>query len=75
MIGADVFSAFQEIPAGDKAQQKIIGRRYRDTFLALGGSCSSNEIFRRFRGRDPSAKALLKNLGLKAVTSEKQIKA
>ncbi|XP_051176572.1 uncharacterized protein LOC127291461 [Leptopilina boulardi] len=74
MLGADAFSAFQEIPLGDEAQQKLIGRRYKDTFLASGGSCSSNELFRRFRGRDPSVKALLKNLGLKA-NPENQINA
>ncbi|XP_043461666.1 probable cytosolic oligopeptidase A [Leptopilina heterotoma] len=72
MIGADIFSAFQEIPSGDQEQQKLIGRRYKETFLYSGGSSSSNELFRRFRGRDPSVKALLKNLGLK-VPVEKQI--
>ena len=72
MVGADIFSAFQEIPVGDSDQQKIIGSRFRDTFLSLGGSYSANEIFRRFRGRDPNAKALLNNLGLKVISPEKK---
>ncbi|XP_015601630.1 probable cytosolic oligopeptidase A [Cephus cinctus] len=71
MIAADIYSAFQEIPVEDQNQVREIGKRYRDTFLALGGSCSPNEVFRRFRGRDPSPKALLKNLGLKNVKQEK----
>jgi hypothetical protein len=39
--------------------------RFRSTFLALGGGCHPGEVFRRFRGRDPSPKALLNSLGLK----------
>lgn len=63
MIAADVYSAFEE--ARNTNQDLLaVGARYRDTFLALGGSCHPGEVFRRFRGRDPSPQALLKNLGL-----------
>lgn len=65
MIAADAFSAFQEIVPGNEEQQMEIGKRFRDTFLSLGGGCHPSEVFRRFRGRDPSPKAMLKNLGLK----------
>ncbi|XP_050316271.1 uncharacterized protein LOC126750647 [Anthonomus grandis grandis] len=64
MIAADVYSAFYEVK-DDPQQIKDVGKRYRDTFLALGGSQHSGKIFREFRGRDPSHKALLKTLGLK----------
>ncbi|XP_066149154.1 uncharacterized protein [Euwallacea fornicatus] len=66
MIAADVYSAFYEV--GDNEQQiKDVGKRFRDTFLALGGSQDPSQVFREFRGRDPSHKALLKTLGLKKV--------
>ncbi|XP_046968629.1 probable cytosolic oligopeptidase A [Vanessa cardui] len=69
MIAADIYSAFDEARTGD---QNIIaiGKRYKDTFLATGGSCHPSEVFRRFRGRDPSPHALLNNLGLTKTTVE-----
>ncbi|GBP08758.1 Probable cytosolic oligopeptidase A [Eumeta japonica] len=63
MIAADIYSAFEEARQG-KQDILEVGKRYRDTFLALGGSCHPSEVFRRFRGRDPSPNALLNNLGL-----------
>lgn len=69
MIAADVYSAFYEV-RDDEQQVKDVGKRYRDTFLALGGSENASRIFREFRGRDPSHKALLKSLGLKKPTKE-----
>ncbi|XP_047026431.1 probable cytosolic oligopeptidase A [Helicoverpa zea] len=63
MIAADIYSAFEEARQGDQDVLDV-GKRYRDTFLAVGGSCHPSEVFRRFRGRDPSPHALLKNLGL-----------
>lgn len=64
MIAADVYSAFHEVE-GDEKKIVDVGKRFRDTFLALGGSCHPSNIFRKFRGRDPSPKALLSSLGLK----------
>nr|XP_033342606.1 probable cytosolic oligopeptidase A [Megalopta genalis]XP_033342607.1 probable cytosolic oligopeptidase A [Megalopta genalis]XP_033342608.1 probable cytosolic oligopeptidase A [Megalopta genalis] len=65
MIAADLFNAFEE-KSKDLTGPivKEIGNRYRSTFMALGGSQSTNEIFRQFRGRDPNPKALLINTGL-----------
>uniref|UniRef100_A0A182N0P5 Peptidase M3A/M3B catalytic domain-containing protein n=1 Tax=Anopheles dirus TaxID=7168 RepID=A0A182N0P5_9DIPT len=62
MIAADVYSAFAE--AKEPAARQEVGRRFRDTFLALGGGCHPGEVFRRFRGRDPSPTALLQTLGI-----------
>lgn len=68
MIAADVYSAFYE--AGHNTDEfEAVGKRFRDTYLALGGSCHASDVFRRFRGRDPSPKALLKTLGLKCGSS------
>ncbi|XP_053606651.1 uncharacterized protein LOC128673075 [Plodia interpunctella] len=63
MIAADIYSAFEEAKQGEQDILSV-GKRYRDTFLAYGGSCHPSEVFRRFRGRDPSPHALLNNLGL-----------
>jgi oligopeptidase A len=40
------------------------GRRFRETVLALGGSKHPMEIFKEFRGREPSTEALLRHSGL-----------
>ncbi|XP_018325284.1 probable cytosolic oligopeptidase A [Agrilus planipennis] len=64
VIAADIYSAFYEV-RNDEEQIRTIGKRFRDTYLALGGSYSPNEVFRMFRGRDPSHKALLRLLGIK----------
>ncbi|EFA01119.2 putative cytosolic oligopeptidase A-like Protein [Tribolium castaneum] len=59
MIAADVYSAFHEVQ-GDDQKIRDVGKRYRETFLALGGSCHPSKVFRKFRGRDPSPNALLR---------------
>lgn len=41
-----------------------IGRRFRDTVLALGGSMAPAEVFKAFRGREPSTEPLLRHNGL-----------
>lgn len=63
LLAADVYSAFYEVQ-DNLVDVQAVGKRYRETFLALGGACHPSEVFRRFRGRDPSPKALLKSLGL-----------
>ncbi len=45
------------------------GARFRDTVLALGGSVPPAEVFKRFRGREPSTKPLLQHNGLLAAAS------
>ncbi|XP_067670873.1 uncharacterized protein [Haliotis asinina] len=60
MIAADVFEAFEEVGLQDQEKLSAIGNRFRDTFLSLGGGVHASEVFRRFRGRDPSLDALQK---------------
>jgi oligopeptidase A len=64
VLSADAFAAFEEAGLDDDAQVRATGARFRDTVLALGGSVHPGEVFRRFRGRDPSTKALLRHAGL-----------
>lgn len=46
--------------------------RFRNTFLSLGSSLPMADIFRQFRGRDPSHEALLVSLGLKEIHKPKK---
>jgi len=41
------------------------GQRFRDMILSRGGTIEAADMYRAFRGRDPSAEALLENRGLK----------
>lgn len=64
MIAADLYSAFQDVSYKNKELLKELGGRYRESFLSVGGTYSARENFRKFSGRDPSPKTLLKNLKL-----------
>jgi oligopeptidase A len=64
VLSADAFGAFEEAGLDDEAKVAETGRRYRDTVLALGGSEHPMEVFRRFRGREPTPDALLRHSGL-----------
>ena len=66
VLSADAFGAFEDAGVDDEAAVKAVGALFRDTVLALGGSVHPGEVFRRFRGRDPSTAALLRHAGLGA---------
>ncbi len=66
VLSADAFAAFEEAGLEDEQAIKTTGKRYRDTVLALGGSKHPMEVFKSFRGREPSTEPLLKHNGLKA---------
>ncbi len=64
VLSADAFAAFEEAGLDDEAAVRATGLRFRDTILALGGSKDPMEIYRAFRGREPSTEALLRHNGL-----------
>jgi oligopeptidase A len=66
VLSADAFAAFEE--AGLERSESVAetGRRFRETVLALGGSESPMEVFKKFRGREPTTAALLRHSGLAA---------
>ena len=64
VLSADAFGAFEEAGLDDEAAVAEIGRRFRETVLAQGGSRHPMEIFQEFRGRKPSVEALLRHSGL-----------
>jgi oligopeptidase A len=64
VLSADAFSAFREAGLDDSAAVRATGRRFRETILSEGGSRHPMDVFRDFRGRDPSTRPLLEQTGL-----------
>ncbi|KAL9187436.1 hypothetical protein ACHAXT_001539 [Thalassiosira profunda] len=64
VMSADAFGAFEEVGLDNEEGVKEVGRRFRDTVLSLGGGVAPMEVFKRFRGREPSPEALLRHNGL-----------
>uniref|UniRef100_A0A7R9W185 oligopeptidase A n=1 Tax=Chlamydomonas euryale TaxID=1486919 RepID=A0A7R9W185_9CHLO len=64
VLSADAFSAFEEVGLEKEAAVVATGQRFRDTVLALGGSVAPADVFKAFRGRNPSTEPLLRHSGL-----------
>lgn len=64
VLSADAFAAFEEAGLEDESAIASTGKHFRDTVLGLGGSLHPMEVFKTFRGREPSTKALLRHSGL-----------
>ncbi|MFN9569697.1 MAG: M3 family metallopeptidase [Cyanobacteriota bacterium] len=64
VLSADAFSAFEDVGLENEELIRATGRRFRDTVLSLGGSRHPAEVFEAFRGRGPSAEALIRHTGL-----------
>lgn len=60
VIAADCFEAFREANINEPANVQQLGERFRQTFLAMNGAVDTNELFRRYRGRDPTLNAYMK---------------
>jgi oligopeptidase A len=63
VMSEDAYAAFEEAGIDEKGVSHPdvvkVGRRFRDTVLAWGGSKHASEVFEAFRGRGPSVKPLL----------------
>jgi len=64
VMSADAFGAFEDAGLDDEEAVRTTGRRFRNTVLAMGGGKHPSEVFKAFRGRDPSPIALLRHSGL-----------
>jgi len=64
VMSADCYGAFEEAGLADDAKVQELGMRYRETVLGLGGGKSALDVFRDFRGRDPSIESLLRQQDL-----------
>jgi oligopeptidase A len=70
VMSADAFAAFEEAGLNDDDAVRRIGKKFRDTFLSLGGGIPPFEVFEEFRGRIPKEGALLRHNGLLQETEE-----
>jgi oligopeptidase A len=61
VLSADAWSAFEEAGIFDPET----GRRFRTEILEQGGARDAAELFRAFRGREPSVKPLLRHTGIR----------
>lgn len=61
VMDADAFAAFED--AGD-AFDRDLAKSLEDNILSTGGTVEADELYKRFRGRLPGVKALLKGRGL-----------
>ena len=59
-----VLAAFEEVGLDNDEAVREVGRKFRETVLSLGGGTHPSEVFKAFRGRDPSPEALLRHSGL-----------
>merc|ERR1719206_520826 len=64
VLSADAFSAFEEVGLDNDDEIRRLGRKFRDTILAKGGSIHPEDNFVDMRGRKPNVTALLKSYGL-----------
>jgi len=62
VLDADAFDAF--VQTGDVYNPELAAK-YRKFILSSGGTDDSMELYRKFRGKDPSIEPLLKRRGLK----------
>ena len=60
VLAADAFSLFEEQGIFDPQA----GRAFRENILEKGGSREAAELYRAFRGRDPSEEPLLRQCGI-----------
>ena len=64
MLSADAFGAFEDAGLDDETAVVETGGKFASTVLALGGGVAPLEVFKAFRGREPSVDALLRHNGL-----------
>ncbi|MDW5378550.1 oligopeptidase A [Halomonas sp. HP20-15] len=62
VLSADAYGAFEEAGVFDADT----GKRFRREILEQGGSRDAAELFKAFRGREPSVEPLLRHSGIRA---------
>ncbi|PLA75318.1 oligopeptidase A [Hydrogenovibrio sp. SC-1] len=62
VLSADAFGAFEE----QGILNTEVGRKFKNTILAAGGSIHPMTLFKAFRGREPQIDALLRHSGIRS---------
>jgi len=65
VLSADAFSLFEERGIFDPEA----GRAFRENILEMGGAADAMELYRAFRGREPTTDALLRHSGIGGAVS------
>eukprot|EP00092_Neocalanus_flemingeri_P019582 GFUD01021214.1.p1 GENE.GFUD01021214.1~~GFUD01021214.1.p1 ORF type:complete len:771 (+),score=230.50 GFUD01021214.1:151-2463(+) len=65
MLAADLFSAYLEAGLENKEAVSKVSARFKSTFLTSGSAVPTAQLFREFRGRDPTPEALLISMGIR----------
>jgi len=65
VLSADAYGAFEEArDTGGNVLSSVVGNKFQEEILAVGGSRPALESFKAFRGREPSIEALLRHNGM-----------
>jgi len=64
VLSADLYSAFEFAGFENPDAIQEMGKRFRESFLALGGGVDPMKVFKDFMGREPSTEALLRHNNL-----------
>lgn len=68
LLDADAFSVFKEAQAKNGSIfDKKAAKRFRENILEKGGTEKAIELYKRFRGGEPTINALLERDGIKAI--------
>ena len=61
VLSADLYSAFESTGLENQNAIKKLGKKFRESLLALGGGVEPMKVFKEFMGREPSTEALLRH--------------
>eukprot|EP00915_Cephaloidophora_sp_WS-2016_P007847 GHVH01010851.1.p1 GENE.GHVH01010851.1~~GHVH01010851.1.p1 ORF type:complete len:766 (+),score=120.24 GHVH01010851.1:176-2473(+) len=64
VMSADAFAAFEEAGLHDEENIEMLGSKFRETVLALGGSQHPADVYKLYRGKGATVDALLRHKGL-----------
>ncbi|XP_060582062.1 uncharacterized protein LOC132738565, partial [Ruditapes philippinarum] len=59
MLAANIFEEFEKGGIDNEKHISKVGKRFRDTYLSLGGGLEAKLVFRYFMGHDPSFECLI----------------
>eukprot|EP00536_Pseudo-nitzschia_multiseries_P016108 jgi/Psemu1/247325/estExt_Genewise1.C_10190054 len=64
VMSADAFGAFEDVGLDNEEGVRSVGKKFRETVLSLGGGIPPAEVFKAFRGREPTPDAYMRHNGL-----------